>query len=158
MSRSHKLESYEKAYQQLIESLQNFPKEMWQFKPAPEKWSIHEILIHIADSETSSFARARKIICESGSIVMVYDENLWAKKLNYHEQSIEDSLELFRLLRMMTCRVIKNLPDETWNNFIIHPENGKMTLDDWLNVYEAHIPIHIKQMQRNLNDWQKIKN
>ncbi len=158
MSRSDKLESYGNAYRQLLESIQNFPREMWQFKPAPEKWSIHEILIHIADSEASSFARARKIICESGSSVMAYDENLWAQKLNYHEQSIEDSLELFRLLRMMTFQIIKDLPEETWNNFIIHPENGKITLDDWLNVYEAHIPIHINQMRRNLNDWQKNKN
>ena len=158
MLRSERIELYSKAYELLIDSLKEFPKEMWQFKPAPNKWSIHEVLIHIADSEASSFARARKIICESGSSVMAYDENKWANQLNYHSQSIEDSLELFRLLRLTTYRVIKNLPDEIWNNFIIHPDNGKMTLDDWLNVYERHIPIHIRQMQRNLNEWKKLNN
>jgi hypothetical protein len=158
MSRSERIESFSKAYELLIDSLKEFPKDMWQFKPAPNKWSIHEVLVHIADSEASSFARARKIICESGSTVMVYDENKWAQRLNYHTQSVEDSLELFRLSRLMTYRIIKDLPEDTWNNFIIHPENGKMTLDDWLECYEVHIPIHIRQMQRNLNEWKQLQN
>jgi hypothetical protein len=157
MTRLEKLESYSSAYDSLIQSLKNFPKEMWQFKPAPNKWSIHEVLIHIADSEVSSFARARKIICESGSTVMVYDENLWAKHLDYHNQNIEESLELFRMLRMMTYKVIKDLPKEIWKNFIIHPDNGKMTLDDWLTIYEEHIPVHIKQMQKNFNEWLQMQ-
>jgi hypothetical protein len=158
MLRQERIESYSKAYELLIDSLNEFPEEMWQFKPAPNKWSIHEVLIHIADSEASSFARARKIICESGSDIMAYDENKWASQLKYHNQNIKDSLELFRLLRLITYTVIKDLPEEIWNNFIIHPENGKMTLDDWLEVYEQHIPIHIRQMQRNFNDWKLTQN
>jgi uncharacterized damage-inducible protein DinB len=156
MQRKELLGLYSNAYQQLIDALDVIPGEMWQFKPAPEKWSVHEVLIHIADSEVNSFARARKIICESGSTIMAYDENAWAVKLNYHDQSIEDSLELFRQLRMMTYNIIKELPEETWQNFIIHPDNGKMTLDDWLKVYADHIPVHIKQIKRNLDEWEKL--
>ena len=156
MTRSELLELYSRAYNDLISALEEIPKEMWLYKPAPNKWSVHEVLIHIADSEVNSFARARKIICEPGSTVMAYDENIWAVKLNYHDQSIEDSLELFRQLRMMTYNVIKNLPEETWQNFIIHPDNGKMTLDDWLKVYADHIPVHINQIKRNLNEWKKL--
>ena len=157
MNRNELLELYSRAYHDLIAALEEIPKEMWQFKPAPNKWSVHEVLIHIADSEASSFAHARKIICESGSTIMAYDENAWAVKLNYHNQSIEDSLELFRQLRMMTYNVIKDLPEETWQNFINHPENGKMTLYDWLKVYADHIPVHINQIKRNLNEWKKLK-
>ncbi len=156
MDRSKFFELYSRAYDDLIAALEEIPKEIWQFKPAPNKWSVHEVLIHIADSEANSFCRARKIICEPGSTIFAYDENAWAAKLNYHNQSIEDSLELFRQLRMMTYNVIKNLPEETWQNFIFHPENGKMTLDDWLEVYADHIPVHIKQIKRNLNEWNKI--
>ena len=156
MNRNELLGLYSKAYSDLIAALKEIPKEIWQYKPAPNKWSVHEILIHIADSEASSFVRARKIICESGSAIMAYDENAWAVKLNYHDQCIEDSLELFRQLRVMTYDVIKNLPEETWQNFIIHPDNGKMTLDDWLKVYADHIPVHINQIKRNFNEWKKL--
>lgn len=158
MLRSERIESYSRTYELLIESIKEFPKEMWQFKPAPDKWSIHEILIHIADSETSSFIRARKIICEPGSTITAYDQDRWAIQLNYHNQSIEDSLELFRSLRLMTSRVIKDLPEDVWNNFIIHPERGRLTLDEWLVMYEQHIPVHIRQMQRNFNMWKELHN
>jgi hypothetical protein len=93
------IESYGNAYALLIEALKEFPKEMWQWKPSPDKWSIHEVLIHIADSEANSFVRCRRFIAEPGSGVYGYDENKWAKHLDYHSQSIEESLELFRLLR-----------------------------------------------------------
>jgi len=57
---------------------------------------------------------------------------------------------------MMTYNVIKNLPEETWQNFIFHPDNGKMTLEDWLKVYADHIPVHINQIKRNFNEWKKL--
>src|SRR3982750_3562457 len=96
------IESYGNAYNLLQEALKEFPKEMWQWKPAPEKRSIHEVIIHIADSEANSFVRCRRFIAEPGSGVYGYDENKWAKKLDYHSQSTDESLELFRLLRTTT--------------------------------------------------------
>lgn len=157
MNREELIQLYKEAYNNLMQALDEIPKEMWKFKPAPEKWSIHEVIIHIADSEVNSYARARKIICEPGSTIMAYDENKWAIKLDYHNHSIEESLELFRQLREMTYKILIDLPEEVWSNFIIHPENGKMTLDNWLEVYANHIPVHIRQIRRNLEAWNKLK-
>ena len=157
MNRKERIESYSKAYDKLVEALTEFPKEMWQYKPSPNKWSIHEIIIHITDSEANSFCRARKFICEPGSAVMAYEQDLWAVKLNYHLQSTDEALELFKILRRNTYNLIKNLPDETWDNHIMHPENGKMSLNDWLVIYDDHIPVHINQMERNFAEWQKSK-
>ena len=150
MNRKIRIESYSKAYDKLVQALREFPKEMWQYKPAPNKWSIHEIIIHIADSEANGF-------CRAGATVMVYDQDIWTNKLNYTDQSTDEALELFKILRRNTYNLIKNLPEETWNNSIMHPENGKMSMDDWLVVYDDHIPIHINQMKRNFGDWQKSK-
>ena len=84
--RKRKIESYGKAYDTLVEALQRFPKEMWHFKPK-EGWSIHEILVHITDSEANSFVRCRRLIAEPGSAVLGYDESHWCAALNYKEQS-----------------------------------------------------------------------
>lgn len=157
MTRTEKIQSYSKGYENLINAVKEMPKEMWNFKPAPNKWSIHEIIIHMADSEVNSFSRARKIICEPGSTIMAYDQDTWAIRTNYLSQSTDDALELFKILRRMTYKIIKNLPESIWNNEFIHPERGKMTLDDWLNIYEGHVNVHINQMKRNLNEWQKSK-
>jgi hypothetical protein len=86
---------------------------------------------------------------------MAYDEAQWARSLDYHQQSPEDALELFKWLRMKTYTLIKSLPEAVWTHTIYHPENGTMTFDDWLDVYERHIPEHIEQMQSNYRAWIK---
>ena len=60
--RRKKIESYGRAYDQLVEALKEFPREMWPFKPAPDRWSIHEILVHLADSESNAYLRARRFL------------------------------------------------------------------------------------------------
>jgi hypothetical protein len=153
--RRQKIESFGNAYVQLTEALRQFPKEMWLFKPSPDRWSIHEILIHLADSEANSFVKCRKLIAEPGKSVMAYDQDIWSKALHYHDQSIEDALEVFKLLRLTTYKIIKSLPESAWSNSVGHMENESVTLDDWLELYEAHIPGHINQMRKNYDEWRK---
>jgi hypothetical protein len=153
-SRAQKIEAYSNAYPVLVEALRRFPQEMWQFKPSRRDFSIHEIIVHIADSEANSYTRCRRCIAEPGRSVMAYDENLWAQALAYSEQSAEESLELFKCLRRSSYHLIRNLPEHLWSNTIDHPENGVMTLNDWLNIYERHIPEHIEQMEKVYQAWQ----
>lgn len=152
-TRNQLIASFGEAHILLVEALANYPKEMWQFKPTPNSWSIHEIVVHIADSEANSYIRCRRAIAENGKNVIAYDQDKWAKSLNYHEQSIEDALTLFKYLRKMSFDLIKDLPESVWQNTIEHPENGTMTLEDWLLVYAAHIPGHIQQMQGVFEAW-----
>lgn len=155
--RTQLIESYGNAYQLLTEALQTFPKEMWKWKPAPEKWSIHEIIIHIADSEANSYVRCRRLAAEPGSGVYGYDENKWAVQLNYHQQSTDDALELFKWLRKLSYDLLKTISKEKWNTaYVQHSESGQVTFIEWLKTYEEHVPVHIRQMQRNLAAW-KIK-
>ena len=151
--RKAKIQSYGTAHQQLLSALQGFPEKMWQFRPAPERWTIHEIIIHIADSEANSYIRCRRFLAEPGSTVLGYDESKWARDLHYHDQSTEESLELFKWLRRKSYTLIKDLPETVWSNTVYHTETGMMTLDDWLATYERHIPDHIKQMQAIYADW-----
>jgi len=152
--RLQKIESYGQAYDKLVAALPRFPREMWQYRPSSDRWTIHEIIVHIADSEANSYARCRRFIAEPGSTVMAYDEMAWAQRLNYHAQSPEAAIELFRQLRAGSFELIKPLPEETWTNTIIHPESGVMTMDEWLDIYDRHIPDHIAQMQEVYAAWQ----
>lgn len=151
--RKDRLETYQAAYQQLASALAHFPREMWQFRPAADRWTIHEIIVHITDSEANSYVRCRRLLAEPGSSVLGYDENTWARELRYQEQSADDALECFRWLRHSTAMLIKDLPEAAWANRVNHSENGWMTLDDWLNTYASHVPDHIDQMQLVFNDW-----
>ncbi|MEK7310841.1 MAG: DinB family protein [Chloroflexota bacterium] len=150
--RRQKIESYGNAYNVLAEALKRFPKAMWKFKPS-DGWSIHEIIVHIADSEANSFVRCRRLIAEPGSTVLGYDENGWAKALRYEEQSTDDAVELFQRLRRASYNLVKSQPDSVASHTVNHTENGLMTFDDWLDIYERHIPEHVAQMQRCYEEW-----
>jgi len=153
--RLNKIESYGAAYGKLIAALAQFPREMWQYRAAPDGWTIHEIIVHIADSEANSYTRCRRFIAEPGSPVLGYDEMGWAQRLNYHAQNPDAALELFKQLRAASYQLIKTLPEETWANTVVHSENGVMTMDNWLDVYDRHVPDHIAQMQAVFAAWQK---
>ncbi len=153
MERSELLEEYLSGYQKLRDILDELPNEVLYFKPAPEKWSVYEIIIHISDSEANGYTRCRKIIAESGSKILTYDQDKWAENLNYTKQSLDNALDLFRMLRITTFIMLKSIGNDKWENFVVHPDNGKMTLDDWLNLYVNHVNIHVKQIKRNLEEW-----
>ncbi len=151
--RERLIESYGKAYDKIVAAIAEFPREMWQWRPANGKWTIHENIVHLADSEANSYIRCRRLIAEPGSAVLGYDQEIWTEKLDYHQQNVDDALELFRLLRKKSYDLIKNLPDEVWNNTIEHSENGTMTFEDWLRSYENH--THIGSMRRVYEAWQR---
>ncbi|MDQ3705221.1 MAG: DinB family protein [Chloroflexota bacterium] len=154
--RSRQLEAYAGAYEQLTQALERYPREMWQYKSPVEDWSIHEVVVHITDSEANSYIRCRRLIAEPGEAVMAYDETRWATALSYTDQSTEDALQLFKWLRNNTYNLIKSLPESTWSHTTYHPENGTMTMDDWLGVYARHIPDHIEQMDKIFEEWRKL--
>ncbi len=152
--RSEKIELYGQGYDLLVEMLRDIPKEMWKFKPAPKEWSVHEILIHLADSETNAALRARKLIVEPGGTLMGYDQDKWTVELDYHDQSYEDSLEIVRLVRKTTYELLKKQPDQVFEHFVKHPEyDDPYTFEKWLNIYSDHIPGHIEQIKNNYTIW-----
>ncbi|MEP7359610.1 MAG: DinB family protein, partial [Anaerolineales bacterium] len=131
-TRAQKIASYGAAHAVLAAALERFPTEMWHYRPAPDRWTIHEIIIHITDSEANSYVRCRRLLAEPGSTVLGYDEWQWAKALDYHAHSPADALELFKWLRRLSYTLIKDQPDSVWANTVTHTESGPMTLDDWL--------------------------
>ncbi|MBN2500215.1 MAG: DinB family protein [Anaerolineales bacterium] len=148
------IEEYGQGYAKLVTCLEEIPQKMWQYKPAPIEWSVHEIIIHLADSETNSYLRARRLVAEPGQPLMAYDQDVWANKLDYHAQSWQDGLAVLEGVRKMTYDFIRMLPDEVWENTVVHAENDRpYSFTMWLEIYAAHIPLHIQQIQDNHAHW-----
>ncbi len=152
--RDAKIELYGRGFELLAKALEELPREMWQFKPAPSEWSVHEVLIHLADSETNAAMRARMLIVQPGGSLMAYDQDLWASTLDYHDQDIQDALETLRLVRKTTYALLKKQPGEVFEHTVQHPElESAYAFDNWLNIYSAHIPGHIAQIRENYRIW-----
>jgi hypothetical protein len=152
--RDEKIELYGNVFSMLIEVLRDIPREMWQFKPEPKEWSIHEIIIHLADSESNAALRARMLIVEPGGTLMGYDQDAWANNLDYHKQDLQDALEVTRLARKTTYELLKKQPDEVFEHTVKHPEYDEpYTFEQWLDIYSAHIPGHVEQIMNNYRIW-----
>ena len=149
--RETKLELYRGGYDLLKAALAEVPAEAMKFKPEPKEWSVYEIIIHIADSETNAALRARKLIVEPGSALMGYDQDKWAVELSYHEQNFDDALEATRIARKTTYELLKRQPEEVFSHWLKHPEyEDPYTFEKWINIYSGHIPGHIEQIKENV--------
>lgn len=158
MDRQTKILSYCNGNKDLDKALRDFPQEMWAYRPTPKKWSINQILVHLADSEAHAYIRLRRIIAEPEKIVIGYDQDKWADRLFYEQQDPTLSLMTFKFLRTANGELLKIIPDEVWEHYVYHDEYGKMTLYDWLDRYERHLHLHIFQMYRNLKSWEEEAN
>jgi uncharacterized damage-inducible protein DinB len=152
-TRTEKIEQYAQGYDKLASALKQYPERMWTFKPASDEWSIHEIVVHIADAEVNGYVRVRRLIAEPGGTIVGYDQEAWMQSLGYHQQSTHNALELIRLLRSMTAHVLRGLPDEVWSHTVTHTEAGTYTFDTWLDVYVNHVELHLDQLKQVYEAW-----
>lgn len=120
MERDGKIEQYGRGFDLLLETLNAIPREAWKFKPAPDAWSIHEVIVHLADSEGNSALRARLLAAEPGRTLMAYDQDRWAVALNYQDQDVDDALQVTKYARLTTYKWLKTLPDEIFTHTVNH--------------------------------------
>jgi hypothetical protein len=154
--RREKLDSFGRAPALLSAALKQFPKKMWLFKSSPERWSIHEVILHLADSEATGYIRCRRLIAEPGSAVLTFDPALWAGSLGYFHQSSKEAMELIRRLRRMTHQLLKALPESVWFHSVEDPRRGRVSLEQFLEIQERHIPHHIEEMKENYVAWRRL--
>jgi hypothetical protein len=64
-------------------------------RPAPGKWSIGEILAHLAEDEIATAWRYRQMVEHDGIELAGFDQDLWARLGDYPARAPHDSLALF---------------------------------------------------------------
>jgi hypothetical protein len=147
------LMSYAKGPQRLKEAVESYPPEALDFVPGPGKWSLRSIAFHLAESEIQGYVRARTIVAEPGGAVLGYDQDAWARTLDAASQPLAEAVDLFRLLREMLARHLRSLPEDAWEREMVHPHRGRVTLEQWLEIYEGHLTTHLAQMERTFQAW-----
>lgn len=123
------------------------PKEL-KWKPEPGKWSIAEIVAHLADAEIVASWRMRAILGSNGTPIQPFDQDRWASVFQYAERDPKQSLEVFRVLRENNLAMLKALPRESWDNYGMHAERGKETIAHLARMFAGHDTNHILQVER----------
>src|SRR5229473_1498349 len=121
--------------------------EEMDFTPAPGKWSIRQIVAHVADSELVGAQRFRQVIAEDNPALGAYDQNAWAKNLDYARRLPKQALESFRRIRAENHELLKSLPEPAFERKGVHAERGPLSLRQLLDNYADHAESHARQMQ-----------
>lgn len=139
---------YKGGYNEVLRNLAGFPPEMLTAHPIAGKWSATEIVHHLADSETTSALRLRRLLVEDHPLIQGYDQDQYATKLRYNERELTPALEAFRFARETTGQLIDLMTEEDWQREGTHSESGSYTAEDWLRIYAAHAHNHAAQIGR----------
>lgn len=117
------------------------------FTPAPGKWSLRQILCHLADSEMEAGIRMRRIIAEDNPTLLAYDQDAWAQRLDYFRRKTTQALETFRHIRGVNYDLLQSLPEEAFQRQGTHSQRGPVTLLEMLRIYARHAEKHAEQIQ-----------
>ncbi|HYN56177.1 MAG TPA: DinB family protein [Motilibacterales bacterium] len=116
----------------------------------PGGWTPRMVIHHVADSETNSYVRLRRLLAEpAGSTIQGYDEAQWAGALHY-DRPVERSLAVFRAVRESSAELLDLIGPEDLARAGVHTESGPYTLGDWLDTYAAHARDHAEQIRAAL--------
>lgn len=115
-------------------------------RPAPGKWSIAEILAHLADAEVVGSWRIRQILGADGTPIQAYDQNVWAETFRYENRDPKHSLKVFRVLRENNLLLLKSVPRKLWENHGMHAERGKETIAQIVRMFAGHDLNHLQQI------------
>ena len=146
--RNELIARYSAGYDEVVDALQGFPAELLTAHPLPGKWSAREIVHHLADSESTSAIRLRRLLAEDHPLIQGYDQDQFAIRLKYNEREIEPSLEALRSARATTTQILSLMTEADWNREGEHTESGRYTVEDWLKIYAAHAHNHAAQIRR----------
>ena len=119
-------------------------------QPAPGKWSVTEILAHMAEDELSSTWRYRQMLEHDGPELLGFDQEMWARLGAYASWKPQEALEMFRLLREANLRLFAQLTPEQWQRHGVHAERGRLTVQELCRHMAAHDINHIDQVRRIL--------
>jgi DinB family protein len=127
------------------------------FTPAPGKWSVRQIVAHLADTELVAAQWFRQVIAEDNPRLSDFDQDAWARNLDYARRQPKQSLESFRRMRSENYELLKAVPDTAFERLGTHRERGPVSLWELVSSRADHVENHARQLQAIREEYKKAK-
>lgn len=127
--------------------IKGVPSAKLRKRPAPDKWSVCEILAHLADAEIVGGFRMRLILGAPGTAIVAFDQDSWAASGHYAKRDPRKSLEQFRAVREANLSLLKSLAPEQWKHYGMHSERGQESIEHIVRMFAGHDLNHMKQIE-----------
>ena len=102
------------------------------------------------DSETNSVARLRYLLAEKEPLIVGYDQDEWARVLDYHSHPVDTALTAVDAVRANALPLLGRLPAAAWTKPGRHTESGAYSAEKWMGYYAEHLAVHARQIDRNV--------
>ena len=133
-----------KRLQRLIKGV---PTAKLRKRPAPDKWSVAEILAHLADAEIVGGFRMRLILGAPGAPIVAFDQDSWVTSGHYGKRDPRKSVEQFRVVREANLALLKSLTPEQWKHYGMHSERGQESIEHIVRMFAGHDVNHLRQIE-----------
>ena len=117
-------------------------------RPVQGKWSIHEIVCHLADVEVVNSWRYRKVLANEALGPTAWNQDQWAATHQYRRQDFRLALEQFRALRVRNLALLGVVGKRAWSRAVRHPARGGLTVGQILAHLAHHDVNHLEQITR----------
>lgn len=115
---------------------------------APGKWSIRQVIQHLADSDLVWGWRVRMVLAQDRPPLTGYDQDRWAERLRYQDARVTDALDEFGVLRRSNLRLIERAAPEDLKRVGLHAERGEESVAHMIKLYAGHDLLHLRQIDR----------
>jgi len=145
-ARRQLIEKYKDGHRVVTEALKGLTDREFDAR-LTGKWSIREIIHHLADSEMLAAVRLRRLVAEDRPGIRATDVGGYVRRL-FYDRPVQNSLELFRVVRASTTEILERMTDADWAREGVHSETGRFTAEKWLEVFSQHADTHAEQIKR----------
>ncbi len=117
--------------------------------PSPGEWTVHQIAAHMRDTEEQVFLlRTELLTSETHPTVLNFDQEMWNREHYMASEPLRRISADFRAARRKLVRLMRGATKKAWENWAVHPEYGKISLD-WLLEHDYyHTLEHVAQVGR----------
>lgn len=138
----------EELYDVIVSEVTGLDDATLRLPEKPGKWSIMQVVQHLADTELVYGYRIRMILTHERPAIAGYDQDAWANGLGYNEVNLKDALEQLRVLRTLNLALVRSLTEEQLEREGVHSERGPESVRTIVAMIAAHDLLHRNQIVR----------
>jgi len=150
---SELLRTYAEGPDRLDAAVRGIPPDELAFTPGPGHWSIHENVVHVADTELVGAVRFRFVLAQPGALLVSFDQERWATALDYASWPVASALTVFRAVREPTLAMLRRAPMEAWTQTGVHQEAGPQTLEWLVEHFADHVSYHLRTIAKRRSQY-----
>jgi uncharacterized damage-inducible protein DinB len=119
-------------------------------RPDEKNWAAKEVICHLRDTEEAFLGRFEQIAAMDEVKLLPANPDRWAEDRQYLRNEANAALAAFRRRREESLAYLGTLAPEGWKRGAVHPQRGRMTVDDFVTLMAWHDDNHLDQLRRAL--------